>query len=312
MLGPLTLTFALVCGLARSAHAQACPPGGQVPCTCEGAVGVQACSENGSLLGPCQCAAPPPPPVVSEVPLAEPTAVPPAPEPPPPPPPPPTPAPVLPQAPSSAPPEPTASVAASGQTTPATTQAAEVPALPLGRTWFSVYLGASLLYGKSKNPAFKVAGIGFDFGVGLEIGVLPTFPDANGGNWHGAELRLRGSLHQNAVIYPDDFAGMFFPSGHFSLGYEFLHFRPARAGERQRGIGAAFAFRTGFQYSLFTNSELELYAGTDPTLGLTLSLVIPKYDVTKRHLHRALVDLDWWRLPGTEVSFLTLSAGVAF
>ena len=186
----------------------------------------------------------------------------------------------------------------------------------LGRVVLGAVIGGSVLAATSHRPDYRAVGLGFDFGFSVQVGLSsPTFPGRFGGNWHGLEARAMGGIGLSGLFYPDTYGGLVYGAAYGVVGYEFLHFRAAVPNERQRGIGAFAGFRCGFQYSEVLNSvtlDSRMAAGADATVGFSLALVVPKYDLQKRHLHRALVGVDWWTVPATNINLMTLSAAVGF
>jgi hypothetical protein len=61
----------------------------------------------------------------------------------------------------------------------------------------------------------------------------------------------------------------------------------------------------GYQYSFLVNETS--YDGAIATVGMTSAPVLARYGNAKRHLHRTLIGLDWWRVMSAKVRFLALT-----
>lgn len=186
------------------------------------------------------------------------------------------------------------------------------PPVPLGRITVRGYVGGSLLGAASSNPALHIWGLGVDGGISVLVGFRPKFPGLEGGNWHGIDVLALAGLYAGGAVYSDDngaFAIMAMAS--VTAGYEFLHFSKLEQGNLvQKGIGGFLGPRLGFQFSdLLGNASS---AGVDPTIGAVASIVFPSLDTQIGRLDRRMLDLAFWVLPDTGLTFFTLGGGASF
>ena len=161
------------------------------------------------------------------------------------------------------------------------------------------------------QPSYHIYGGGVEGGGVVRVGVS-SFPGADGGNWHGLNAQVLGGFYGSGLVYPNDGDGMLTISGSIVLGYEILHFSPLDpSGEpQQKGIGARAGLRFGFQWDDVIGDQAT--AGTDPTIGVLVTLVVPTYHTRKGRLSAALLNFGAWALPGTGITLYSIGGGGEF
>jgi hypothetical protein len=179
-----------------------------------------------------------------------------------------------------------------------------------GKSATMMAIDGGFLYGTSTKSSLKLDIYGGGLDLNLTFRGGGTFPDEQGGVWHGVGLDIYGGVFGAGVVQGNTGAGMLLVNGGGALGYQLYSFgHMSEETFKQHGFGLFLAGRVGFSNShIFAKSVST--SDTSAQYGPQLTISFPEYNFGTTA--RSSFYLSGFILPTGDFLFVNIQAGGAF